>query len=267
MEDMDSARGVVLLNSTPAYYFILPFCVGMLRRYMPGLLWDIVLATEEPEHPVCIKLERNYGVKLLRISKSRAGFLESRLAALEGVRETDFCLMLQEDFILEMPARIDDFERLISYMLKNPKVTSARLMPCPGPASKDDDAELSGWKVLSPERDTYGFTFQATLWRTTAAELWFRTLVDTLEELAPRATTDPTARRAIELRDNLAENAQGQALFWATLGKSIHLAWARQGSWPNAVYLSPFPYRPTAIVRGSVEEWAKELARREGFLL
>jgi hypothetical protein len=30
------------------------------------------------------------------------------------------------------------------------------------------------------------------------------------------------------------------------------------------VYLSPWPYRPTAIVQGRLEPWAAELGKREG---
>jgi hypothetical protein len=46
---------------------------------------------------------------------------------------------------------------------------------------------------------------------------------------------------------------------------NIHLAWPREGAHPNAVYLCPWPYRPTAVVRGLFESWANELAKREGF--
>jgi hypothetical protein len=31
--------------------------------------------------------------------------------------------------------------------------------------------------------------------------------------------------------------------------------------------LCPWPYRPTAIVKGRLEPWAEELGRREGFNL
>jgi hypothetical protein len=178
--------------------------------------------------------------------------------------------MLQDDFILEMPARIYEFEKLVAYMIANPGIASARLMPCPGPSSRDEDMPgLNGWKRLSPERDTYGFSYQATLWRTEAAEGWFAALVHLLEALVPKGADGANGkqRRNIEIRDNLAENSQGQKLFWNVMGGWTHIAWVRRGTWSNAVYLSPFPYRPTAIVRGSVEEWARELAKREGFSL
>jgi hypothetical protein len=36
---------------------------------------------------------------------------------------------------------------------------------------------------------------------------------------------------------------------------------------PNAVMLSPFPYRPTAVEKGKVGEWVYEFAKREGFTI
>jgi hypothetical protein len=39
----------------------------------------------------------------------------------------------------------------------------------------------------------------------------------------------------------------------------------RIGSWSNAVFLSPWPYRPTAVEKGVLQPWAKEMIKREGF--
>jgi hypothetical protein len=44
----------------------------------------------------------------------------------------------------------------------------------------------------------------------------------------------------------------------------MHVGWKRAGPWSNAVYMSPWPYRPTAIVQGRLEPWAAELGKREG---
>jgi hypothetical protein len=65
---------------------------------------------------------------------------------------------------------------------------------------------------------------------------------------------------------NFAENADGQRFFWkfSHARGDVHLAWVRAGPWSNAVYLSPWPYRPTAIVQGKLEPWAAELGKREG---
>ena len=47
---MDRTDVAILVNSTPAYYYILPLFFTMLRRYAPDLEWPVYLATEELEH-------------------------------------------------------------------------------------------------------------------------------------------------------------------------------------------------------------------------
>jgi hypothetical protein len=64
---MDRTDVVILVNSTPKYYYILELFFGMLRRYAADLKWDIVLATEMPNHPECKLVEKKYGVKILQI--------------------------------------------------------------------------------------------------------------------------------------------------------------------------------------------------------
>ena len=59
----------------------------------------------------------------------------------------------------------------------------------------------------------------------------------------------------------------GQKILQKVLPNTYHLAWPRTGSWSNAVYLCPWPYRPTAVTRGNLEPFAKELFQREGVKL
>lgn len=261
----------ILVNSTPKYFFLVPFHVALLRRYAPTCQWPIYFATEVPEDPLCKELVTTYGVRILPIPASRAGFLDSRCVALEQLRDTyTYCLPLQEDFLLEQPMNDLELAHLLIVMDADPRIASARLMPCPGPDPRDAaHPALGNWKVLSPSHDSMGFVFQATLWRTYACHEWYQTIVNELERIAPIGTTDPKQRKYLEITANLAENAQGQAKFWAWSRKHehTHIAWVRRGPWPNAVYLSPFPYRPTAVVRGKLEEWAIEFGRREGFPL
>ena len=70
------------------------------------------------------------------------------------------------------------------------------------------------------------------------------------------------------IRANVAENLKGQEVFSEFMGPSqLHLSIEREHMNKNAVYLAPWPYRPTAVVLGSLEPWAKEFANREGFRL
>lgn len=258
----------ILLNSTPKYFFLLPFNIALIRRYAPTCQWTIYFATEVPDHPLCAELVETYGVRILSLPPEHAGFLESRRAALEQLREKHtYCLPLQEDFLLEQPMNDLELTRLLGTMDADPRIASARLMPCPGPDARDETHPvLTNWKVLTASNDSMGFVFQATLWRTAACHEWYETICKELERIAPVRTTDPKQRKYLEITANLAENARGQAKFWDWSRKQehTHIAWIRRGPWPNAVYLSPFPYRPTAVVRGTLEEWAIELGRREG---
>ena len=273
MAENPLARTAYLVNSTPKYYAMLPLHFALLQRY-GGLsqVMDLVLATEAPEHPICQRVAKEYGVRLLPLRAEDSGFLDSRaaaLTALEAEGKYEFVLPVQEDFLVD---RLPPLLRMdgpghapFEYLAKRHAVASVRLMPSPGP--KKQQSEMLAWWDLEEGHDTYGFTFQATLWRLDACASWYRYICAELEKAHPRATTDPKRRIAVEVSVNFAENADGQRFFWkwSREGGWRHKAWVRGGPWSNAVYLCPWPYRPTAIVRGRLEPWARELAEREGF--
>jgi hypothetical protein len=259
-----------LVNSTPSCYYMLPLHFALVRRYAP-FMKHLFLATEVPEHPVCAAVAAEYGVELIPLKLRDAGFLESRLAALWTLLDRfKYVLPAQEDFLLDRPASQEAMEEALTAIKNtNEHIVSARLMPCPGPKGETFES-YPRWAFLS-DKDEYGFTFQATLWSTKACYSWYHTLCRELEEAHPYATTSPDQRRHIEIRANFAENPDGQRLFWRLFSQNryngIHIAWRRAGPWPNAVYLSPWPYRPTAIVQGRLEPWAVELGKREGIVL
>jgi hypothetical protein len=89
---------------------------------------------------------------------------------------------------------------------------------------------------------------------------------EVLNTLNKTYTTEEGKKHAA-LTLNFAEAAAGQQLLQKCLPNVMHLCWPRAGPWPNAVYLCPWPYRPTAVVRGSLEPFAKELFEREGIKL
>ena len=257
-----------LVNSTPKYYYMLPLHFALVRRYAP-FLENLFLATEEPDHPICKQVVEEYGVEILPLKASEAGFLESRLAALQALALSArflYVLPMQEDFLLDRAADLDTLIAAAEILLLSKgAIASARLMPCPGPKGPAFEADKR-WAGVLPSTDAYGFTFQATLWTLDGCCLWYRALCKKLEEEYPLATTSPDQRRHAEIRANFAENAEGQRFFWKFFAerKQVHLGWIRFGPWANAVYMSPWPYRPTAIVQGALEPWATELAVREG---
>jgi hypothetical protein len=263
---MDRTDCCILVCSTPKYYYILPLFFKLLRRYAASLRWDVILATEVPENPVCTFVASNYAVQLLPIPEESKGFLESRLAALRLVRnDYSYCLPLQDDFLLEMPMNDRAISSVLDYMDSKMGVVSARCMPCPGPSAEAPFVAVEGWKQLDAKTDAIGFTFQATLWKIGPLTAWYERVCARLEAMCPQRLGQTDRRREIEIKENIAENRDGQADFWRWSDEKDydHIALERAGPWPNAVYLSPFPYRPTAIVGGRFEPWAQELARRE----
>jgi len=217
-------------------------------------------------------MAKEFAVKLLAIPEESKGFLESRLAALKRIMyDYNYCFPLQDDFLLEMPMNSEAIAKVLNCMDKTMSTVSARCMPCPGPSKESDFSNtydnIPEWKIITKKKDPFGFTFQATLWKTRPLFHWYERICEKLDSLCPKE--QQARRKEIELRENLAENGIGQKEFWTWTDEKDyeHIAFERVGPWPNAVYLSPFPYRPTAIVRGKLEPWAEDLAKREGITI
>lgn len=259
--------GAVVVNSTPKYFYLLDAFFGMYFRYRNGFQWPVYFATEAADHPDVRLLEEKYPLQVLVLPSEQSDFLESRKAALEllpaGVK---YVLMLQEDFLLERPGIKEEYiNEMISRMEGDDTIHSVRLMPCPGPKG---GALPLRWATLQPALDDYYFTFQASVWRRDSLTLYFGEVIRQLCT-GPGVPAKRTREyNAYQVSGNPAENGQGKTLMLRLFGESAnHVAWVRRAGYPNGVYDCPFPYRPTAIVKGVFQDWAKELVVREGFKL
>lgn len=256
----------ILINSTPKYYSVAALEIVLLRRYANRLQWPIYFATEKPNHKVCQTMKKEHGVQLIELdSVIESGFLESREAALRKLPvDIKYTLMLQDDFLLDREPMYKMLAQACSILDMDRTVASLRLMPCPGPVESDPPyhPDMKHWKILT-ENDQMLFTYQATLWRRFDAHTFYKGLLDSIAKDFPAATT-AQEKKDIALKMNCAETHYGQEKL-RSQPHLLHLAWARVGAWPNAVFLCPFPYRPTAIVKGKLEPFAEELAKREGY--
>ena len=265
MERQDIAYFV---NSTPKYFYLLPLHFTLVKRYATGLKWPIYMVTETPDHPAIQDLSNNNGVSVLPIPDSEKFFLESRLAACKALPKTvRYIFPIQEDFLLG--GRIDEsaIQEALQIMDDDSTVASVRLMPCPGPKPGSTRYKSSSFYILNED---FMFTFQATLWRKEAYELFMSSLLEIPEEAFhikyPGNVRDEIQKKKfLQVDFNIAENTFGQRKLREVLGNKIHLAWPRAHPNPNAVMLSPWPYRPTAVEKGKVGEWVYEFAKREGF--
>lgn len=253
----------LLINSTPKYFYLLPLQLTMLRRYAPMMKWPIYFATEVPDHPIAKQLETEFQVNVLPLPQEKEGFLESREHALKLLpSEILYVLPLQEDFLLDRSPHIPSLLDALFILDTDRHVSSLRLMPCPGPHPEDVlYSREKSWKILG-SKNQYLFTYQATLWRRLDLTIYFQTLLHSIEKnFGNREEKD---KKYLALTSNIGENHYGQKVVRQCLPDTIHLACPRLHENPNAVYLAPWPYRPTAVVRGSLEPFAEELFRREG---
>lgn len=254
----------MLINTTPKYMQIVEVQITCIRRYAPRLSSvPIFLATELTSLDECVhRILQLENVHLIQLQNNEAGFLESRVAALSYIPEYDFVLPLQDDFWLD---RAPDIDEALSIIQSDPRVHSLRLMPSPGP-SFHDVAYKGDWKILS-KHDTYRFTFQATLWRISSYVEFLNLILSSALVEFTRLGFPKSEWSRYCIRSNVAENIKGQEIFYETCMKPdrLHLAIVRKHSKKNAVFMCPWPYRPTAVVQGSLEPWAKEFAMREGF--
>lgn len=240
-----------LINTTPKYFYLLPLHIALLHRYSK-MDWPIYIATEARE----LLPDLPPQINIIDLPQEKEGFWDSRAEAVRRLPDDiKYVLPMQEDFLLEGRPIQEVIEQALDLMETHP-ISSMRLMPCPGP--KGLPFGTTKWCVLDYPQDSLLFTYQATLWRR-------GDYMEFMNLLIKQVSHKPESQNRVAIKMNLAESEQGHLLL-KSLGK-LHLAWPREGSHPNAVYLCPWPYRPTAVVRGTLEPWAAELMVREGFSL
>ncbi len=261
---MDRQDVAIVLNTCPKYFYLMESCIGLLRRYSEGCHWPIFLATEFPE--VLKELCQQYNVHILPLDPQDSDFLQSREAAMrllpEGIR---YVLPLQEDFLLERHIDKEALTEALQILDSDHTVQSIRLMPCPGSLKKQQF--WGRWERLMLTHGDLVFSFQATLWRRELYQQYMARVVQTSLEMNPELKPQTRAWNKFSVEQNPAENSQGQRILADMDSAAVHLCWPRKAAWSNAVYWCPWPYRPTAVVKGDLQQWAKDLIRREGFVL
>jgi hypothetical protein len=260
----------ILVNTTPKYMQYAEVQIACIRRYAPKLhSVPIFIATElRPTEGSCLENILSYrNTHHIALESEESGFLESRLAGIGYLPDQyDFVLPLQEDFWLDRAPDYSKLDEAVNILKEDLKVKSLRLMPSPGP-HQDDIVYKAGWRVLG-KYDAYKFTFQATLWRVEMYRKFLERVLMTASKDFHESGLPATDWAKYCIRANVAENLKGQEIFSEFMSSSqLHLSIERESKNKNAVYLAPWPYRPTAVVQGSLEPWAKEFAKREGFKL
>jgi hypothetical protein len=253
----------ILINTCPKFFYLLEGYFGVLRRYAKDLEWPVFLATEKPNDYTIELVSRKYKINIIELEQHEADFFESRVAAIKKLpKEIRYILPLQDDFLLERPGPdYKALENALEILDTDRNVLSLRLMPCPGSSARE--GYWGVWKKLLPE--DLQFSYQATIWRRDVYYGYFNALIYQGKNMYPDLSGADWNRYCI--RVNPAETHPGLYLLKSMFPTGIHLCWPRKGTFANAVYLCPWPYRPTAVVKGQLESWAEEFIRREGFRL
>ncbi len=264
---MDRQDVAYLVNSTPKYYYLLRLHFALIRRYGAACKWPIYIASEVPEDPVLQKCKAEFGVEILPLELKDKYFLESRLAAVKALPPSiKYVFPIQEDFLLQGRPDGPAIEEALQILDTDTSVASIRLIPCPGPQMGSHTYKDTRYKKLN---ENFMFTYQATLWRRQDYCLFFSSLLEVPEAAfasrIPIGLTPDQQKKWFQVDFNLAENQMGQAKFKELLGNKTHLAYPRAHPWPNAVYVCPWPYRPTAVEKGKLGQWVYEFAEREGY--
>lgn len=269
---MDRKDVAIVINTCPKYMYLLESHFGLLRRYGEACKWPVYLATEYPFTEKLQLLCMKYNIIYLPLEVKDADFLESRLAAMHALPpEIKYVLPLQEDFLIERPGLgIKDLESALTIFDSDKHVASLRLMPCPGSSEKVYYEKQSQWQIL--QSNDLLFSYQATLWRRPVYTTYINSILSHVktyfsELLKNDEKPNKDIWNSYAITTNPAETYIGMSLIQTLYPSMIHLCYARKGAWANAVYMCPWPYRPTAVVRGVLEPWAQELIRREGFNL
>ena len=247
----------VLINSCQKYNPLAVAACKLIKRYGPDLKWPVYFATcglTEEEKGEVSGLGFTY---MEQTASENADFIESRLHALRLLqKDYAFVLLLQDDFFLDRRPDYEALEKTIAMMTENPAVVCTRLMPCPGPTGP----EWLLWREIVVDPYCY-FSFQAAIWSTGWLIKFFEGVVRKSQGLFARYPQ--YSRNQFWLLVNPCETEVGTNVAVELGGRFV--GWPRVGRWSNAVYLSPWPYRPTAVEKGNVQAWASEMLKREGF--
>lgn len=262
---MDRTDCAIVIHTQPKAFQILDGMFGLLRRQAAACHWPVYLATEQSHNFEVQRLCAKQNIKIIALEDKDGDFLESRVASMKALpAEIQQVLPLQEDFLMERPG-IDTaaLKHALEILDVDQQVTSLRLMPCPGSSARE--GFWGNWLKLLPQ--DLQFSYQATIWRREVYTFFLERLIQQSFLLFPDLKPRTKEQNEYCIRINPAETHPGDSLMRQLYPTKNHLCWPRKGSWANAVYWCPWPYRPTAIVKGVLQPWARDLIRREGFSL
>jgi len=226
----ENKKSAILISSTPKYSFIWDTFFTFLRKHWTDCPYPIhFISTGDNDY-----LREEYNVITEKLEKD-LGFLEGyRYLCKKYMDKYSHFILLQDDFLIERTVNQEIISKYENILFENENIGFIRMMPCPGPKGEQKmfgDVKLG--KINKNE--DYSFSYQTSFWNL-------------------KYFYDFTAPSEFRWDDfNMSKKM--------IIDKSGKENWGfiRPFKEWNAVYESPIPYRPTAILKGKVMDWAKPL--------
>lgn len=249
----------ILINTCPKYNDIAIASCVLIRRYASSLEWPIFLASSSLKqfHITALEILKIHVIE--QTVQENADFIKSRIHALDKLKEFNNVLLLQEDFLLDRAPMYSALDEAVRILQEDASVKCVRLMPCPAPTGLpyNNGQTTNPWSIIDPTQKAY-FSFQAAIWNIEWLGIFFERLLLDFQKIEGKISANE-----YWLLVNPAEKTVGMEIALDIGGKFI--GYERKGNWPNAVFLSPWPYRPTAVEKGNIQSWASDFFEREGF--
>ena len=232
--NLDSQKTAIVVSSTSKFSFIWHSFFTYLRINWKNCPYQIYFTSDGESDKIIDK----YNINVFQ-QKKDLGFLDGYRYVCEKIKHKyKYFILLQDDFLIEKKV---DQETLNSYekiMEQNSNFGFIRTMPCPGPKGERKKFENVELGRIHKHED-YSFSYQTSLWN---IEYFLK-----FTSPSEYRWDDLNMSRKMKADKSPEEN-------WGFIRKS--------SSW-DSVYDSPIPYRPTAILKGKLMDWAKDLIIKE----
>ena len=244
----------IIISSTKKCAYIWITFFSLLFKHWSDCEYPIFFTSDDDENNNLEKLKNKFNINILKLEKD-LGFMPGYEYILNNIKDKyTNAIFLQDDFLIEKKVDSEFIKKCVKIMESDSNIGYIRLMPCPGPKGKKIKY---GDITLGEIRNNgllpgFSFSNQAAIYN-----------IEFLSKIISKIDYNPI--------EHPFHKAWG---FERELTKKLEdfdnqlLGFIRKSPNANSVYDSPIPYRPTAIVGGKLEEWAKKLLVgdvREGF--
>ncbi len=150
---------IVVVNTCDAYEDVWELFFRAFREYWPECKYEIVLNTESVQRSF-----RDHNLRIHNwVSATGRDLWGMRLRQALGACDSEYVLMLYDDYVLDGPVDHQEIEKCIQWLMGNPWIAVFYLINIPG--NKDDvETDFAGFELL-PQRGDFKLNSAPAVWR------------------------------------------------------------------------------------------------------